>query len=252
MLKANLNFHCKFLLEAPKNHFIYTEFTDFSIGKNCPHNYIKLYSNYTIDRLFESNNFEGTLPFISLCNIEKNLPDSKNKFTFKPDKNMITAFFTKEIYVNPTLSCYKSNNRVCFMTNELTNNLNPFSTHELQSSHFYNDLVIEILANNLHDFYFEMKYHFFSINLENKKKISTSLKNGNTSQVRDLSSNSKAFKSHFSLFKCPSALNNVNESIEIFLDENMECDNEIDCIYNGFDEFNCKSTIVGKEFSMNL
>ena len=244
MLKANLNFHCKFHLEAPKNHFIYTEFIDFSIGKNCPHNYIKLYSNFSIDRPFDENIPKASLPFISLCNIEKKLSDSKNKFSIHPDKNMITAFFTKEIYVNPTLSCYNSNNKVCFMTNELTNDLNPFSNQQNHPGHFYNELVIEILADNLQDFYYDIKYHFFSINLKSHNEISIPFnKNGNNSQARDLSSNSNAFKSDFILFKCSSALNNLNKTIEIFLDENMVCDSEIDCIYNDFDEFNCKITL---------
>lgn len=265
MIKDNLNFHCKFQLKAPKNNFIYIEFVSFLIGHSCNHNFIKLYNNYTgKDADTEDHDLTNELrPLISLCSLDKYTVNS-DEFPLKNGKNnMITAFFSKDAHVSPSLSCYKSKNKVCFMTNELSHPLNPYRNqmaHTLEGS-FKNELVIEILASNLEDFYYEIKYHYFEIDFPRLVNVQRPLRI--TNKVQTIRSGGSEYDggsakddsyentggdlyaedlgSVVMPFSCSmSRVEGTNMTLDISIDANMVCDNEVDCVYSADDEMNCK------------
>lgn len=242
----NLNFNCKFHIKAPKNKFIYIEFNDFSLrNKQCHQNYIKLYSFYSRRNTSLLTNILETpqLPFISLCTSaeSKNYNKSYDKASNSTlRKNMVTAHFFKETNINQALTCYNTKNKVCFLSNELESDLNPFtnlnSTNRLVKKDFYSEIVIDIMANELKNFYFDLKYHFFEIDFE--RIIFTS---GGSAREAPSSFSFRQFMSQDKCgFRCPMTKMKTNLTLQICLDETLVCDNEVDCIFNESDEKNCK------------
>lgn len=237
----NLNFQCKFHIKAPKNKFIYIEFKEFHLSKKqCNQNFIKLYSFYSkrTTNIMSSNFEQPQLPFISLCTADTNKSDQFKNQTFK--RNMVTAHFFKEANINQALSCYNSKSKVCFMSNELENDLNPYTSlnasNRLLKKEFFNEIVIDIMASELKYFYFELKYHFFEIDFDKiifmEKSVSREL-NANQFTFRRIVSNDKC------AFRCPMSKMYNNISLQICLDETLICDNEVDCIFSESDELNC-------------
>ena len=238
VLKNNLNFYCKFYIKPPRqNQFVYIELVEFVIGKSCDNNFIKLYSNYSETNASVSDSAAAS-PFISLCNLNQVTTNRTQRDQVKAvhKSSMITAYFAKEAHVRPTLTCYKTKNKVCFMTNELENELNPFSRPRSKPHTFYNDLVVEILATDLREFYYEIRYHFFEIEQASQSKLSTATQ----SETIGLDFVLKSMNSQKCSFKCPAGPNASSSLTEICLDEVLICDNEVDCIYNNADELNCK------------
>ena len=275
ILEANLNFFCKFHIKAPKNKFIYIEFSEFSIGRKCTRNHIKLFSSYSKKNSEHSSNldsfFKGRpLPFISLCassdsNTFNNL---KNKFkksvsldkrnelmkSSKISQNTVVAHFLRESNINPSLSCYSSKQKVCFMTNELEDSSNPFyafssrkKEHESSkiNREFQNELVVEILAFNLKKFYFDLRYHYYQVDFETLTIENNPSLNSDQNKIlfnvaqRQIYKNMNE-KSENCDFRCGTSLNETSSSVQICLDETLICDNEIHCIFNESDEINCK------------
>jgi len=235
MLRANRNFHCRFRLQAPMNHFAYVELVDFSIGKNCEQNAIRLFSNFSGERREDEVLVRKKAgPFIRLCNLDNpDLVDLPNRIG--SGSSMITAFFSKETTVSPTLSCYKSNNKVCFMTNELENKMNPFTAGSGGLS-FFNEVIIEVEASNLDEMFYEVRYHYFTIAAEavdDGELVVTSKKQAvKTRSGQEMRTDCD--------FRCPEAVSNSNRSVDVCVSGKMVCDGEIDCIFNDADELNCK------------
>ncbi len=157
---------------------------------------------------------------------------------------MVTAHFAKEANINQTLSCYNLNNKLCFMSNEIDNELNPFTSLNFSSilakKNFHNEIIIDVMATELENFNFEIKYHFFEIDFDK-----TVFMNSKTKEIEITSA-----ASHFNFrrivnsdncqFRCPLAKINSNISVQICLDETLVCDNEVECILSDSDEINCK------------
>ena len=264
VVSENLNFHCKFHLKAPKNKFIYIEFNNFQFpNRECNSNYIRLNSYYSKKNASLSNKYD--IPMISLCRNNNNNNIEANQ----SNRNMLTAHFTKESNINQALACYNLNNKVCFMTNELEDEMNPYtslSDRLISKKEFFNELVVEIMANDIEKFNFEIKYHFFEIDFERiiftnrvNNKLSSSLSPTSSSSSSSSSSSlndmnyfigNSRINDQFSFrriitndkcqFRCQLAKTNSNFTFQMCLDETLVCDNEIDCIFNESDEFNCK------------
>ncbi len=268
VVSENLNFHCKFHLKAPKNKFIYIEFNNFQFpNRECNSNYIRLNSYYSKKNASLSNKYD--IPMISLCRNNNN--NNNNIEANQSNRNMLTAHFTKESNINQALSCYNLNNKVCFMTNELEDQMNPYtslSDRLISKKEFFNELVVEIMANDIEKFNFEIKYHFFEIDFErivftnrvNNKLSSLSSTASSSSSSNDMNyflGNSR-LNDQFSFrriiandkcqFRCQLAKTNSNFTFQMCLDETLVCDNEIDCIFNESDEFNCKLIIIKRYF----
>ncbi len=236
MLRSNRNFHCRFRLEAPRNHFVYVEFVDFKIAKNCEQNSIKLYSKFSAVKEFNKSD----KPFIKFCNLDNvDLVDLPNRIGH--DSGMITAFFGTETTVSPTLSCYKSNNKICFMTSEFENELNPFSVGPSEVG-FFNEVVIEIEANSLDELFYQIRYHYFMIDFERVDNLESDLSVASR-KLGVKTRSDERFGQDATIqcdFKCPKAVSNSNRSVDICVSDIMVCDGEIDCIFNDADELNCK------------
>ena len=184
--------------------------------------------------------------------------------TRKSQQNMIVAEFFDEAVDNASLSCYNSRNKVCFMTNDVVNSQNPFHVYHqasdnnkkkmLVDAEFYNDVVIEITAENMNELVFDIKYHFYFIDLNDQEPKNKMLVNGLLGSESTEASKKSTLKSIFDpadllslgdsvksdcVFKCPQAVNGNNRSLKICLDETLVCDGEVNCIYNDYDEINC-------------
>ncbi len=158
---------------------------------------------------------------------------------------MVTAHFLKEANINQTLNCYTLKNKLCFMSNEIDNELNPYTLINFSNisikKNFYNEIIIDVVATELKIFNFEIKYHFFEIDFD--KTVLVNL-------VSNTEIGITSATSHFNFrhivssdncqFRCPLAKINVNVSVQICLDETLVCDNDAECILNDSDEINCK------------
>jgi hypothetical protein len=245
LLSNNLNFYCKFMLIAPLNHFIHIEFSELYIPQKCHENSIKFYSNYT-EHTMKSRSWthhdkldHQAQPLLRLCALSSS-DYSKQAYAagikFPHDAihsgSMVIAEFYDESIINSSYSCFNSMSKICFMTNELESELNPFvqmnrverqwnqSKKLVHQGNFFNNLILEILSNDLNNLHFEIKYHFFAIDYATSNKAS-----------------SWQHKKNECTFKCYDA--NQNASKRVCLDESLVCDGEIQCIYNDLDERNC-------------
>jgi hypothetical protein len=267
ILSHNLNFHCKFNIIAPKNNYIHIEFFDLHMANGCDHNHIKLYSNFSkANKSLEMDEYfmNRPVPFIRLCSSPVNL----NKYDKAPDlkeQSMVVAEFFDESVAKSSFSCYNSKNKICFMTSELYNDLNPYSKIEIvhnegdwpylnftsDAFEFHNNLVIEILANNLDKFNFEVKYHFYKFDFHVSSTLNDNLRViNNKAQHRDNKSvpfrlndaESEKLKNSDKYncdFRCNYDSVNGSLSFKVCIDESLVCDNEVDCIFSGYDELNC-------------
>lgn len=251
ILIENLNFNCKFNIRAPKNHFIHIEFSELLIPKSCEHNSIKMYSSFSHWNTTSSlENFFSVrpVPFMRLCPTNEHLNRKNTLETSTESQNMVVAEFFEDSLANSSFSCLSSKNKICFLTNEIKNELNPFKFKTRSAKGFFNNLIIDIISDNLDKFYFEIKYHFYKIEFSGADSSARKLKS-ESSDVSDTSdrglfSGLKNDKYDSCDFKCGVADSSSHTSQEndfhICLDESLVCDQEVHCIYSDFDEVNCK------------
>lgn len=248
VLFDNLNFNCRFNINAPKNSFIHVEFSELYLPETCEHNSIRLYSNFS-NSDYDSLSLDGYFvsrpsPFIRLCP-----PSNKQESSFAnlDDKkeNMVVAEFFDESIANSSYSCFSSKNKICFLTSDLSNELNPLNTR-LKHADFRNNLVVEIVADKLEKFYFEIKYHFYKIDFNadlRRLQLLDSFKRNSKQQDYEQydslqSDDDKILKNENCDFKCFTS--KMNGSLPICLDETLVCDDEVNCVYNDLDEANCR------------
>lgn len=246
VLYDNLNFDCKYNIRAPKNNFINVEFTDLTLPKNCEHNSIRLYSNFSLTNL-QSDLSEIFItrpsPFIRLCTSENHQKE-----------NLIIAEFFEESIANSNFSCYNAKNRICFLTSELANEHNPYKKR-FKRTNFYNNLLIEIKSDFVRKLNFEIKYNFYSINLpsfkneiiEKNYKQVLSQESDSVAKMNSKTEYETMFKNDDCEFKCYTiddlTNSSFNSSFRVCIDESLVCDNEVHCIFNGLDEANCNFQI---------
>lgn len=192
---------------------------------------------------------------------------------------MIVAQFFDDSIANSSFTCLDPRSKICFLTSDITDELNLYkrvqleqqqaplssrkSAHSHISQYFYNTLVVDVVSSRLEEFDFEIKYNFFSIDMS----VNTPIEATPLSSAKFDSSNSS--KSNEMLlssskrncdFKCVRPLQLVHQqsldspkraiyeannnsmllTMTVCLDESLVCDGEIHCIFNNFDEINCK------------
>ena len=247
----NRNFHCEFHIRAPSNSFVHLEFYELRLSPtNCDTNNIKLYSSFT-ELSTESNsvstpNVKPTYLF-TICGNNSSL------VSFSPDPefyvpNSVGIKHVVDIAANAWYPCHPDKaNPICLMTNKLKNRVNAssfdYSIMEGGAS-FYNDIVLNIDANDLTHFHFDIKYKFFKVEV-----VADDLSSGsNKGDTNIFPSQLTSFLSIYDkkegdcVFKCNSSeRNDQNVSfIYCLLDESLLCDGEIDCLIDFSDEVDCK------------
>ena len=126
------------------------------------------------------------------------------------------------------------------MSNELEHSLNPYGqVSRSKRASFYNELIVEILADNLEELYYEIKYHYFNVNFIGQEESHRPLRVLNEIDVKQRVKNI-SIESSQPMFSCQLSRGKNNQTIEVRLDNKMMCDNEVDCIYNSEDELNCE------------
>jgi hypothetical protein len=290
LLQSNLNFHCIFHIKSPKNHFVHIEFNDLIMPKECDRNSLRIYSNFSkfsqnandlarthelLLRLCSSNEIEKKESSLSKrfwnesSNNVKYRQRSENVGSLKEKsknallkKNAIIVEFTDESIANLTLRCSNSKYKLCLMSNELNNEYNPLrkSSKSIMRKlfDFSNEITIEILAYEMREVYFDIKYFFYKLEYENleievNSKKRTNEDKNNLTQHNSNSTETKLLihssmlgiqhkrKTSTCEFKCNSILNDFNETIKVCLDRSLLCDYQIQCIYSDEDEKNCNN-----------
>lgn len=68
ILYDNLNFACKFYVNAPLNSYVQAQFGELILPRNCLLNHVKLYSNFTrTNATLDSWAGQRSSPFLKLC-----------------------------------------------------------------------------------------------------------------------------------------------------------------------------------------
>lgn len=68
ILVDNLNFACKFYVNAPLNTFIHTQFTELLLPTSCPASQVKLYGNFSrVNSSLDRWATLGQAAFLKLC-----------------------------------------------------------------------------------------------------------------------------------------------------------------------------------------
>lgn len=243
VLFDNLNFDCKFNIVPPKNNFVHIEFTDLILHGNCDHNSIKLYSNFSLKDEYLNIKyfyFNRPSPFIRLC--------ASNQ---QQNENLIIAEFFEESIANSSFNCFNSKNKICFLTSEISNKLNP-SKKKFKRTNFFNNLLIEIKSDKLKLFHFEIKYNFFSINLPTyrndiiEKNYREQIEQASRQDSKHLIDSKSVYESMYANtncdFKCFTLQDEQNKSskvIQMCIDSSLVCDDDVHCTHNGLDEANC-------------
>ena len=218
LLKKNLNFFCRFNIEVPANQFVNIEFTEIFLPQECIKDYVQIFTNYSKTQIGLNDYFlSRPAPFIKLC--------SSSNISKKNEKKIVVAEFYDSSVAKSSFGCIKSKNKICLMTSDINNALNPVfkpKTNTIRDISFNNNFFIEIASESLDGFYFEIKYHFYSIDVAS---IFTKVTSEKSSFACD--------------FKC-GASNETSRNLTICLSKSLVCDKEVDCIYDNFDEQNCK------------
>ncbi|CAF0913972.1 unnamed protein product [Brachionus calyciflorus] len=258
VLFDNLNFNCRYNIKAPKNNYIHIEFADLRLSKNCDHNNIRLYSNFSLtnpnmdlSQIFLSR----PAPFIRLCSSET-----------QQSENLIIAEFFEESISNSSFSCFNSKNRICFMTSELASDINPYKK-KFKRTNFFNNLLIDIKSDDVKKFNFEIKYNFYSVNIPSykndiieknyKQQIHSEQHFDSITLLDSKTEYENMFTNEKCEFKCYTIddideYNLFNSSFKICIDESLVCDNEVHCVFNGLDEINCPIKLKSKTILMVL
>jgi hypothetical protein len=94
-----------------------------------------------------------------------------------------------------------------------------------------------VFASNLKDLFYEIKYHYFSIDLPKASPTQRPLRITDKEQ-----SSGRTGEGEFQSFRCLASggQGNATTPLDILIDKSMVCDNEVDCVYGGMDEANCK------------
>jgi hypothetical protein len=220
ILLKNLNFFCRFTIEVPTNEFVKLEFTDIYLPQECNKDYVKIFANFSKTQVGLNDFFlKRPSPFIKFC--------SSSNFSRKNEKKIVVSEFFDTSVAQSSFGCIKSKNKICLMTSDINNALNPlFKTKSsiIRDINFSNNFFIEIVSENLNGFYFEIKYHFYSVDFTTLFKEDALVFKQNSSFKCD--------------FKCKSS-NETSKNLTICLSKSLVCDKEVDCIYDNSDEQDC-------------
>jgi hypothetical protein len=166
---------------------LYSNFTRYSIGS------MERFFNAKLTpfmRLCSTKNTEGTTARSTIRPLTA-ASGTTDSFANEPvERNTVMAEFYEESIINSSFACINTKNKICFLTSDIKHELNPAAAAASKSKdhdrsgaagnrqsggskttngpvtdnlNFYNNLVVELLANNLNKFFFEIKYFYYKI-----------------------------------------------------------------------------------------